>query len=253
MRLKDKVIIVTGAGRGIGKSLAEVLSHEGAKIFICSRNKEELKKVKEKIINEGGKCEYFVIDVTKKNQVDQFIDNILAIHKRIDIIINNAGYVSKERLIEDISDIEYETYFRTNVTSIFYFLRKVIPIMKKQNSGIILNISSAAGKKGSPKLSVYSASKFAVQGFTESVAKELARTNISCIAVCPGGVNTQMRAKVYGKEDAEMQQNPYVVANILRDVLAGKIEVPNGADIHIRDGKVTVINDNLKKQHFLKS
>jgi 3-oxoacyl-[acyl-carrier protein] reductase len=185
------------------------------------------------------------VDVTKERDVKKFIDSVVKANGRIDVLVNNAGAAHPKKPVEAISVKDYEQCMHTNVDSVFYFLQAVVPLMKKQGSGIIINISSGAGRKGHPGMSVYSASKFAVQGFTEAVAKELENTGVKCIALCPGGVNTQMRAALFGKEDAAKQQSPHAVAKILRDILLGKINVPNGADVHVRDGSITAINDNL--------
>lgn len=245
MQLKDKVVIITGGGRGLGKSFAENLAREGAKIVICSRSEDELSNTCEGISKAGGKCDYSIVDVTNASQVERFVDSVLSSYGRIDILINNSGYVTQRDSIENITDEEYVKYFHTNVDSVFYFLRKVIPIMKKYDDGFIINISSSAGKRANSLFPVYSATKFAVQAFTESVGKDLAGTNVRCIAVCPGGVNTAMRAKIFGDEDAKRQQSPEVIAGIVKDILIGKVIVPNGGDIEIRDGKVVAISDTL--------
>ena len=130
------------------------------------------------------------------------------------------------------------------VNRIVRILKKIIPIMKKQNEGTIINISSMAGKRGVPNLAIYSASKFAVIGLTQAIAKELKDTGVYCISVCPGGMNTGMREKVFGAEDAKKQQNPKFVANVVKDILLGRIKVPNGGDIVIRHGEIESINDS---------
>jgi len=245
MKLKNKVVVVTGAGQGLGREIAESLAQEGAAILICDRNKGQLRKVCKKIIHNNGRCEYFVVDVTRKRQVEKFIDTVCALFKKIDVLINNAGAIHSKKNIERITDKDYELCFKANVESIFYFLRKVIPVMKRRRQGKIINISSMAGKRGHGQLSAYSASKFAVQGLTQSVAWELKGTNVSCISVCPGAMNTLMRKKIFGKENALKQQDPRVVANQIKKIVSGDISVPNGGDVEIHKGKITQTNDNL--------
>ena len=240
--MKGKIAVITGGGKGLGKELAKLFSAEGSTVVICSRSANDLKNVCNEIVGAGGKCEYFVVDVTSKQQVDKFIDKVLSSHGRIDVLVNNAGYATKWKGIEQNTEEEFETCFRTNVYSIFYFLKKIVPIMRGQNSGAIVNISSMAGKRGIPNLAAYCASKFAVVGLTQSVAKELKDTDALCISVCPGGMSTEMRAKIFGVEDAEKQQSPQYVANVIKDVLLGRIKVPNGGDIIIRYGEITAIN-----------
>ena len=242
MDIKNKIVAITGGGRGLGKELAKTLAEEGSKVIICSRNRNELSKVCREITDKDGFCEYFVTDITDKFQVYKFINAIIAKHKKIDVLINNAGYVHEWETLENIAEDELENSFKTNVYSIFYFLKRVVPIMKKQNEGVIINISSMAGKRGVPNLSAYSASKFAVIGLTQAVAKELKNTSVYCISVCPGGMNTGMREKVLGVDDARKQQDPKFVASVIKDVLLDRIKVPHGGDIVIRHSKIDSIN-----------
>ncbi len=240
--MKDKIVVITGGGKGLGKELAKTLASEKSYVVICSRNKADLENVREEISKNGGKCDYQVVDVTDEAQVYNFVDAVAKKHGRMDVLINNAGYVNEWKPVDENTEKEFDDNFKTNVYSIFYFLKKTVPVMKKQNSGAIINISSMAGKRGLPNLAAYSASKFAVIGFTQSIAKELKDNDVMCIAVCPGGMHTDMRAKVFGQEDAEKQQEPAFVASVIKDVLLGKIEVPNGGDIVIRHGKISSIN-----------
>jgi len=244
MKLKDKIIVITGGSSGIGESTAKALAKEGGKVIIGSRSKVNLDRVRKEIIDDGGFCEYFTVDVSKRNEVIKFIDNVMSSQNSIDVLINSAGVAHKEKLIEDITQEEYENNFRVNVDSIFHFLQKVIPIMRKQNSGIVINISSKIGKRGRDKLSVYSASKFAVQGLTESVGKELSGTNVSCIAVCPVSVNTSMRAEIYGVSKAKESQSPESVANVIKDILVGNVEVQNGGNVDVAEGKIISVNSS---------
>ena len=234
--------MITGGSRGLGKELASLLASEGSQIVICSRNKKELKKVCEEITSRSGRCEYFVADVTNGSQVDKLIKSVLKKYGRIDVLINNAGYVNKWKGVEKITLGEFEDCLKTNVYSVFYFLRTIAPIMRKQNQGAIITISSMAGKRAVPNLSAYSASKFAAIGLTQSVAKELKGTNVFCISVCPGGMKTGMREKVFGPEAAHKQQDPKFVASIIRDILIDNVKVPHGGDIVIRYGKIAAIN-----------
>ncbi len=243
MHVKNKIAIITGAGKGLGEDTARVLAAEGAKVIVCSRNKNDLIKVCHDISSKGGYCEYSVVDVTSESKVNKFIDQIIKRHKKIDIIINNAGYVNKWEPIEKNTPEDFDACFKTNLYSIFYFMKKALPIMKKQKEGAIINISSFAGKRGVPNIAAYSASKFAVIGLTQSVAKESKESNIYCISVCPGGMDTQMRVKLLGNEDAHKQQSPEFVAGVIRDILVGKTKVPNGGDIVIRHGEITSINE----------
>jgi len=247
MGIENSVVVITGASGGIGAAFAEAIAAAGANVVLCSRNEAALSSECAEIKKGKRACSFSVVDVTKKAQVKSFIDKVIKDHGRLDCLINNAGAIHPKKPIESLSEEEYQACMATNTDGVFYFLQAVVPVMKKQNQGIIINISSGAGKKGYPGLSAYSASKFAVQGLTESVAKELESTPVRCIAICPGGVNTPMRAAVFGQEDAARQQSAVAVAEIVRDIILGKVKVPNGADVQIRNGTVTAVNDNLAR------
>jgi 3-oxoacyl-[acyl-carrier protein] reductase len=242
MQLKDKIVLVTGGSKGLGKEIAMKLASEGSNVIICARNEEKLSRVSNEIKQTGGKCSYYVADVEKENEVISLIDNIMKKFGRIDVLINNAGYGTEVKPIEETSQEDLLKCFETNVYSIFYFLKHLVPEMKRQDQGTIINISSMAGKRGVPNLSAYSASKFAVIGLTQSVAKEVKGTGVYCISVCPGGINTEMREKAFGSEDADKQQSPEFVANVIKGILLEKIKVPHGGDIVIRHGEIVSIN-----------
>lgn len=242
MQLKNKVAVITGGGKGLGKELAKILASEGSEVVICSRTESDLANVCNEIKSIGCKCEYSVLDVTDPKQVYNFVRGVARSHGRINILITNAGYVNEWKPIEENTEEEFENCFKVNVYSMYYFLKKVVPLMRKQGEGAIVNISSMAGKRGLPNLAAYSASKFSVIGLTQSVAKELEGTKVFCFTVCPGGMKTEMRARLFGAEDAKKQQDPQYVANVIKDVLTGKIKVPHGGDIIVRHGKITAIN-----------
>ncbi len=245
--LKDSVVVITGASRGLGTAFAESLAAEGAMVAICARGKAALDSVCSSIVRNSGKCFAAAVDVTNSVEVNAFVSSVMKKFGRIDVLVNNAGAVHKFGNVENISEREYAQCMRTNVDSVFHFLKAVVPLMKKQNSGLVVNISSGAGKRAHAGLSVYAASKFAVEAFTQAVARELEKESsaVSCIALCPGGINTGMRTAVFGKEDAVKQQSPESVAEVLKDVLLGKVKVHNGGDVFIRQGSVTEIMDNI--------
>ena len=245
--LKGSVVVITGASRGLGAAFAESLAAEGAKVVICARDKAGLASVCKSIEKKGCACSSYIVDVTSSKEVNSFVSKVIKAHGRIDVLVNNAGAVHKFSPVEKISEEEYARCMRTNVDSVFHFLKAAIQHMKKRNSGVVVNVSSGAGKRAHANLSVYAASKFAVEAFTQAVARELEQEGsaVGCIALCPSGINTGMRAAVFGKEDVGKQQSPDSVAAVLRDVLLGKVKVPNGGDVFIREGKVTEVRDNL--------
>ncbi len=227
MTLKCKVAVVTGGGQGLGRAIALALAKEGAKVIIIGRTEKTLKQVDEEIKNIGGEAKYLIADITNPNNLKK-LDPIIA-GPGVDVLVNNAGWSPPLKNIEDLSDNEVADCFGANVFSIFYLLKKIIPYFKKYNKGIIVNISSRAGKKGYPRLSPYSASKFAVEGLTQAVAKELEKTDIKCYSVAPGPLNTPMRQQLLG--DAAEKEDPALTAGVIIKLIRGDLNVPSGTSI----------------------
>ena len=199
--------IVTGSGRGIGKETAILLSKMGLNVVICSRTQREIdstvKEIKEKVIATkngyddddddrilGIKC-----DVSRSSEVDYLIKSTIEKFKSIHILVNNAGIVYGKKLI-DTSEEEWAEIININLTGAFLFSKAVLSFMIKNRYGVIINVSSGAGKTGFPDLSAYCASKFGMVGLTESLAWEVQNYNIKVMAICPGEVNTKMQEDV---------------------------------------------------------
>jgi len=138
--------------------------------------------------------------------------------------------------------LEFEKNLTQNLSSVFLMCKHALPFLRKQKKSWVVNLSSMAGKRAVPLLSAYSASKFGVVALSQSLAKENENTGIQFITVCPGGINTEMRVKLFGTKDANRQQSPDFVASKIVDILQGKIKMASGDDIVIRHGRVTAIN-----------
>jgi NAD(P)-dependent dehydrogenase (short-subunit alcohol dehydrogenase family) len=135
MNLKDKIAIVTGASRGLGKTIACELAARGAHVFIVSQSKPDIEAACSEIEAKGCTCSAYTLDVTEENKVARFINKVIKTHKRIDILVNNAGWTTTRKNLEDISDEEYRKTMAINVDAVFYFLKSVLPIMKSQENG----------------------------------------------------------------------------------------------------------------------
>ncbi|MDP3779167.1 MAG: SDR family oxidoreductase [bacterium] len=240
MNLSGKNIIITGGGSGLGRSIAESVAREGAHVIICGHKMADVKNTCAEIRKDGGMCDYAKADVTSKKQVESFFKKVKVKYKKIDALINNAGWTDKPKSIEKITDREYAQYVGTNFNSVFYFSRVVIPLMRKQRSGVMITIASTAGKRANGLVPIYSATKFAARGLAQALDRSLEGTGVRSITIAPAGINTAMRIKLFGKTEAATQQSPEEVAVIIADVLKGVIEVPVGGDVEIRGGKATV-------------
>jgi len=232
---ENKIVVLTGASSGIGYSLLNYFVKEGARVYGSSRNEREL------TTESKQECNFELLDLADELNVEKYVKTILQKENRIDILINNAGVAHNLALVEEIDSEMLNSVVRDNLLPTFNMMKYTIPIMKKNNSGTIINISSRAGRRAVPKLSAYTAAKFAVRGLTESVAKELQDTGIKCISISPAGVNTGMRAMVFGQEDAENQQDTSRINEVISRILSGSLKVSNGSDIVIIKDKEPII------------
>jgi 3-oxoacyl-[acyl-carrier protein] reductase len=185
----NRIVMITGSTRGIGFSTAGEFLKSGDQVVIFCRHKEHVTKA----INQlaGQNILGLVGDVRKEEDVKRIVARCLKHFGRIDILINNAG-IAAYKEIEKISQKEWDDILDTNLKGCFLFMRQVVPVMKKQGNGIIINVSSGLGASGEANFSAYCASKFGVIGLTQSVADETAGTGLRIYAVLPGAVNTTL-------------------------------------------------------------
>lgn len=225
MDIKQSVVVITGGDSGLGKALVDVFRFAGANVFACSNRKSD---------------QISLVDVTDERAVKKFISGVYSKYNRIDIVINNAGYCHPLNSLEDIDFNQFKKCIDTNIGGVFNVIKETLPIMTKQNSGIIINIASGAALRAHPKLPVYSASKAAVLSLTQAVARDLQerKSKVVCLAVSPGGINTAMRANLFGEKDSQAQQAPGAVANLILDLASGRAQVKSGDNVIIRNGKI---------------
>ncbi len=189
--IKDKVVMVTGASRGIGKATALLLAEKGAKVAIVARSKTDLEKTLQEIKskNKNAECLAVVTDVTKEEDIKNLVKATVKKFGRIDILVNNAG-IGINKPVIDFTTPDWEQTLDTNLKAPFLASREVLPIMIKQKSGQIINISSGAGKNPIANYAAYCASKFGLIGFSESLALEVRNYNIKVSVLLPGTTAT---------------------------------------------------------------
>ncbi|MBI4550042.1 MAG: 3-oxoacyl-[acyl-carrier-protein] reductase [Candidatus Omnitrophica bacterium] len=195
MLLKDKVALVTGASRGIGREIALSFAREGAVLSLVSRSIESLEKVSAEIAAAGGRSICLPADVQDTQTVEDAVKKTIDTHGRIDILVNNAG-VTKDNLIVRMSDEDWNYVISVNLRGTFLFTRAVTKSMIRQRAGSIVNVSSVVGLTGNMGQANYAASKAGIIGLTKSAAKELARRNVRVNAVAPGFIETEMTDKL---------------------------------------------------------
>lgn len=192
MDLKNKVVIITGASSGIGKATATKLAKEGASVVLCARSEDELNALKERIEKNGGKALVVKMDVTKPADFEKVVSQTLAEYGTIDALINNAGLMPLS-YVEKLKTDEWEKMVDVNLKGVLNGVAAVLPTMRKNKSGQIVNLSSSAAHNYFPGGAVYCATKAAVKMFSEGLRKELApEYGINVTSIEPGAVDTSL-------------------------------------------------------------
>ncbi len=191
MRFENKIVIVTGAGRGIGQAIAVGFAQEGADVVLCGRSPAPLEETAEQVRALGRKATVVPTDVGDAASVDACIAKVMEEFGRVDVVVNNAG-VTRDKLIIRMADEDWDEVLRINLKGAFLFSRAAAKVMMKQRSGSLINITSVVGLTGNAGQSNYSASKAGLIAMTKSLAKELASRGVRVNAVAPGFIISQM-------------------------------------------------------------
>jgi 3-oxoacyl-[acyl-carrier protein] reductase len=216
MDLTNRVAIVTGGTRGIGRAIAASLVNAGVKVAITARNEKDLSDAVSEL-NQNGHAAGYVCDVRDYEQVKSTIAQVAADLGGIDILVNNAG-VGIFETVESMSVEDFRTVLETNVFGVFYCCHEVIPLMKRQDGGYIINISSLAGANPHARMAAYNASKFGLNGFSEALMQEVRHDNIKVSYIMPGSVNTEFGGDSPSDENS-WQLQPADIAQAVMDLL----------------------------------
>ncbi|MGB0522232.1 MAG: SDR family NAD(P)-dependent oxidoreductase [Flammeovirgaceae bacterium] len=205
MQVDNKVVIITGAGSGIGAASAKLFAHHQAKVVVSDINLTNAQKITEEITQAGGTAIAIKTNVAKYEEVESLIKQTVEQYGRLDVMVNNAGIGPKQMAKVDKHTLEdWDNVIAVNQTGVFYCMQLALRQMLEQGSGNIVNIASLAGLKASGKNLSYSASKFAVVGMTKSAALEYASKNIRINAVCPGYTQSALLDHLLGmREDMD--------------------------------------------------
>ncbi|HDC7384789.1 TPA: SDR family oxidoreductase [Staphylococcus aureus] len=189
--LTDKVVVVTGAGSGIGEAIATLLHEEGAKVILAGRNKDKLQNVANQLAQDSVKV--VPTDVTKKEEVDELIKIAQQTFGGLDIVINSAGQMLSSK-ITDYQVDEWDSMIDANIKGTLYTAQAALPTMLEQSSGHLINIASISGFEVTKSSTIYSATKAAVHTITQGLEKELAKTGVKVTSISPGMVDTAITA-----------------------------------------------------------
>ncbi len=213
MKLKDKIIIITGASQGFGKALAKALKQENAQVVISSHDKENLE-----ITAKELSVDYFLADVASFENIKKLGEYVVGKYGKIDFWINNAGIQIAPSFVEDVDIKKLHNLFEINFFGYFYGCQIALSQMKKQKSGVIINVNSTAGLDGKPEISAYSSSKFAIKGLTESIRKEVQNLDVKILGVFPGGMQTNIYKEKYPDDIKDYMEVETVVEKVMANL-----------------------------------
>lgn len=212
--LEGTVALITGAGRGIGRSIALTLAKHGANIALSARNQQELQTVQAEVTKLGQEATYQVADVSLEADVKKLVEKTVEHFGRLDIVVNNAGLGIYGPLLETSVET-WDAVMAVNARGPFLVCKETIPHLKKQKRSFIINISSVVGVKGYENQTAYTASKHALMGLSKALAREVQKDGIRVHALCPGAVSTEMVALARPDLDPSVLMHPDEIADIV--------------------------------------
>ncbi|MEM7162320.1 MAG: 3-oxoacyl-[acyl-carrier-protein] reductase [Bacteroidota bacterium] len=245
--LQDKVVLITGASRGIGKGIAQLFANEGAKVaFTYLSSEERARALEEELSTSGSQVKGFKSDAADFESAHQLVEQVIAAFGTIDVVVNNAG-ITRDGLLMRMSEENWDDVMRTNLKSIFNLTKAVQRTMLKARSGSIINLSSVVGVKGNAGQANYAASKAGIIGFTKSIALELGSRNIRCNAIAPGFIETEMTGALDEKVVQEWRDaiplkrggTPEDVANLALFLASDMSAYVTGQVINVDGGMLT--------------
>jgi len=214
VRLIDKVAIVTGSGHGIGQATALRLAAEGARVVVADIDEESAEKSAAEVEAMGSGVLFVPVDVTSAADAENMVDRTVEAFGRVDILVNNAG-ILRMGAVDEASEDDWRLVIDTNLTGVFLCSKAVIPHMRRQGGGCIVNIASGAGMVGVPRSAAYCASKGGVVQLTRAMALDHEQDNIRVNAICPGAVDTRLMESKWrfeGAQDMEVARRDYEAA-----------------------------------------
>ena len=244
MKCNGKIAIVTGAGRGLGRGIARKLAQKGAVVVACDVALENVQETVKLIDTEGGKAKAMACNVASLQDVEALFQSVIGEYGQVDVLVNNAG-INRDSMIHKMSIEQWDQVIAVNLTGTFYMTQAAVKHMRERDSGRIINISSASwlGNVGQAN---YAASKAGVVGLTKTVAREVAKKNVTCNAICPGFIDTDMTRGVpekvwdimVSKIPMGRAGSPEDVANLIAFLASDEASYITGEVINVGGGMV---------------
>lgn len=229
--MERRVAIITGATRGVGRACVLAFAREGCRTALFARDTALLAQLAKDLKDMGAEALSIRGDVREPQDVSHAVYEVQKHWGRIDVLVNNAGVGYGRTPLTNFPDDQWHETIDVNLTGIYYWTKAVLPIMEKQRSGVIINISSGAGKHGIAGLAAYCASKFGVIGLTESVADEVEEFGIKVLALCLGGVDTEMHHRIFPEHEPEGLLRPEEVAAKIVSLASPKDRTRTGSSV----------------------
>lgn len=232
MAFTEKVVLVTGASRGIGKAIAQQFARQGAKVVLVARQIGPLEELEDALLAEGHDVLAISADIADPEIVQTLGMEVGAAYGRVDILVNNAAVATLKPLVQTTPE-EWQMMTAVNLHGMFHLSQIFLPGMIERRSGVVINVSAAIARNGFPNLAVYSATKAGVIAYTEALAKEVRRYGVQVFAICPHGVNTDLYRTLFGEADPTKLLSPERVAQDVQRVAAGESGLKSGQTLDI--------------------
>jgi NADP-dependent 3-hydroxy acid dehydrogenase YdfG len=234
-RIKDKIVVVTGASSGLGEATARLLSAQGATVVLGARRADRLQSLAKDLESRGGKALALTTDVRLREQVKALVDSAAQTYGRIDVMINNAGLMPQAPL-ERLKIDEWDRMIDVNIKGVLYGIAAALPHMQRQKSGHFINVSSVAGHRVGPGFAVYAATKYAVRALSEGLRQEVKPYNIRTTVISPGAVATELPDSVTDPDASKRIRTFYeqvaVPADSFARAVAFAMNQPEDVDIN---------------------
>jgi NAD(P)-dependent dehydrogenase (short-subunit alcohol dehydrogenase family) len=236
--IREKIVVITGATKGLGAALARSFARDGAAVAMCARNKEALVQLRSEIEQDGGKAFGLAIDISVPDHAENFARETLKRFGRVDALINNASVLGQRVPVVDYQYKTWRDVIDVNINGTFLVTKAFLPSMMKEQRGSIINLSSGVGAVGKPRWGAYCVSKFGVEGFSYMLAEEMREYGVRVNIVNPGGLATEMRRAAYPDEDQSKLAKPEDIYDVFRYLVSDRSASMTGERINAQDFSV---------------